>query len=192
MPPMHTRKTSVLSPRRFSGVLLALTIAATPLAAETIDSIQRTLPAAPGGSLVVRPRGVTVEVRAGAADTVAIDIERKVSMSSKSDEERFLARRPITIEESDGTITIRETGDRERLGWSWFGGGRISGRFVITAPPRFSANLDTSGGDIRVEGLTGEGATASCTNVRGTINGGGPLVRASTRGGGIHIKRTDS
>jgi DUF4097 and DUF4098 domain-containing protein YvlB len=74
-------------------------------------------------------------------------------------------------------------------------GGRYSfnshsGDIVLTTPSGFELNAATFSGDLRVDGLTGEGDTDRPGRTRrGTVGGGGAVVEAKTFSGDLRINR---
>ena len=188
--PLHTLP---LAGRRGSLVALAaFTLALTPsLPAETIDRIEKTLPAKPGGTLVVDLAGAKIDVRSAAGDAVAIDIERKIRASTKDAEERYLEEHAITIEKAGNVITIRQTKPGKQGWFTGFWSGlktKSSAECSVIVPREFNVDLDTSGGPISVRDLTGSvradtsGGSIRCENITGR-------VAADTSGGSITFVR---
>jgi len=109
----------------------------------------------------------------------------------------------VSAHTSGGSITIRETTGAVDASTS---GGSVSAR--LSAQPQESSRLSTSGGSINVELAPGvhvdvdastSGGSVSSDfpvptsgnhqNLRAAINGGGPLLRLRTSGGGIKIQK---
>jgi len=65
-----------------------------------------------------------------------------------------------------------------------------SGDIVLITPSGFELNAATFSGDIRVDGLTGQGETDRPGRTRrGTVGGGGAVVEAKTFSGDLRINR---
>jgi len=65
-----------------------------------------------------------------------------------------------------------------------------SGDIVLVTPSGFELNAATFSGDIRVDGLTGQGETDRPGRTRrGTVGGGGAVVEAKTFSGDLRINR---
>jgi hypothetical protein len=185
----------MISPRfpritlRVCALLTALVLLDMPLQGETVDRIEKTLEAQPGGKLVVKTAGARIEVSTAPGTSVQIDIERKVSASSKEAEDAYLAERAVTIEQNGDTITIRQAGGASnwslRDGWSRMR-TKADFRYTLVVPARFDVDLGTSGGSINVRDLEGEvradtsGGSIKCERIQGP-------VRADTSGGSVTL-----
>ena len=165
-----------------SILLLSSSLAAL---AATEEQINKRFDVQPGGKLVVDVDFGSIEVSTNATSGVMVDVWRKVSRSSRSDEEKFLRDHPVNISQEGNTLTIRSRRPEVR-GWLWNGRNRNEAKYILRVPAQFGAQLKTMGGGISVSDLTGE-----CTV--GTSGGGlkfarlhGPL-KGTTSGGGIHV-----
>lgn len=163
-----------------------------PLTAETVDVINKTFAAAPGGKLVVDVDTGGIESRGAPGSAVVIEITRKVSAASDAEEERILKEHVVTINQSGDVVTIHARGPRggNASWWRQLFGGGTSRRytFKVTLPAEFDVDLKTSGGGIDVATLTGD--------VRTNTSGGGLKftgitgnIRGNTSGGGIQLEQ---
>lgn len=165
-------------------LLLCLIASLTALAA-TEEQLNKRFPVEPGGTLVVDVDLGGIVVTTNAANEVAVDVWRKVTRKSKADEEAFLRDRPVTFTHEGNTVTVRSHA-KTKVSWSWGEGGRTEGKYTITVPARFNAQLKTSGGGIEVNDLTGDvkthtsGGGLRFARLRGPLDG-------DTSGGGIHV-----
>jgi hypothetical protein len=158
--------------------------------AVTEENKHETRPAKPGGTLVVDVDFGSIDVTPGANDTVVIDAHRKVEMSSKEKEEEYLTGAPITITTEGDKVILRAIHKHESLGrqfWRMMGHTRTEGHYAIKVPANFNLDLDTSGGDVSANGVTG--------NVKVDTSGGdltfGQIhgeLHADTSGGNITVK----
>lgn len=172
----------------FHRLLLATALALpgfAALRAETEENIQKKFEVKAGGNLVVDVDFGSIEVSAGSGQHVGIQITRRISRGSKSDEEDFLQERPVVVSQDGDTVTIRSKSEN-RTSWSWKGLQRNEAKYVVTVPARFNAKLKTSGGGIEVRDLEGEvkagtsGGGLKFARIKGPLDG-------RTSGGGIRL-----
>ncbi len=163
-------------------LLLASSLAAF---GETDEQITKSFAVHPGGKLVVDVDFGSIDITTNAANTVSVDVIRKVGRSSKADEEAFLRDRPVTFSQDGDTVTISSRAKTKLSGW-WHGFQRNEGKYTISVPAQFTAKLKTSGGGIAVSDLTGgveartSGGGLRFARLHGALNG-------ETSGGGIHM-----
>ncbi|HEX4666933.1 MAG TPA: DUF4097 family beta strand repeat-containing protein [Chthoniobacterales bacterium] len=157
------------------------------------ENIHETKAAKPGGTLVVEVDFGSIDITPGESDKVVIDAHRKVEMSSKEKEEKYLAAAPIRITTEGDKVMVRAIRKNESLGkqfWHMMGRTRTEGRYSIKVPASFNVDLDTSGGDVSAHGLTGEvkvdtsGGDLNFGQIHGDIH-------ADTSGGNITAKDCD-
>jgi hypothetical protein len=171
--------------------------------AETEEQINKRFSVEPGGKLVVDVDFGSIDVTTNATSEVVVDVFRKVTRGSKANEVAFLRERPVTFAQDGNTITVQSRA-RDRSGWSWRGKQRLEGRYTITVPAQFAAQIKTSGGGISVADLTGEvkantsGGGLKFARVHGSVGGhtsGGSVrvtnsegdLNVNTSGGGIDV-----
>jgi DUF4097 and DUF4098 domain-containing protein YvlB len=181
-------------------VLLASCLA---VYAETEEQINKSFAVQPGGKLVVDVDFGSIEVNTNASSEVIVDVVRKVTRSTKADEDAFLRDRPVTFSQDGNSVRITSRA-KTKLGNWWKGNQRTEGKYVITVPAPFSAQLKTSGGGVTVNDLTGDvkaetsGGGFRFARLHGMLDGGtsggairvtdceGPL-KVRTSGGGIEV-----
>jgi len=174
--------------------------------AATEEKINKAFPASPGGTLIVEVNFGAIEIVASPGRSEAsVDIWRKISRWSSSDEENYLKENPVEIIQDGTTLTIRARG-RANLSWSWFSAwrNRNEARYVVRIPEQFTTQLKTAGGSIDVSGVNGtvkadtSGGSLKFTRIQGSLNGGtsgGSItvddcdgkIHIGTSGGGIHV-----
>jgi hypothetical protein len=170
--------------------LTLVSLATLTASAATEENKHETRPAKPGGTLVVDVDFGWIAVSPGQNNQVVIDAHRKVEMSSKEKEQEYLAAAPITITTEGDKIILRAIHQHDSLGkqfWRMMGHSRTEGHYAIKVPANFNLDLDTSGGDVSANGVTG--------NVKADTSGGdlnfaqihGDL-HADTSGGDIVAK----
>jgi DUF4097 and DUF4098 domain-containing protein YvlB len=162
-------------------------------AASSEDNIHETRAAKPGGKLVVDVDFGSIDVAPGDSDKVVIDAHRKISASSKDKEEQYFKEVPVTITTEGDNVVVRAIHKNESFGsqfWHLLGRTRTEGHFTFKVPANFSVDLDTSGGDISTNGLTGDikvdtsGGDLNFSQIHGDIHG-------DTSGGDITAKDCD-
>ncbi len=180
-------------PRSMKTLLTTLIfVSLTTLAAfaTTEENMHETRGAQPGGKLVVDVEFGSIEVVPGDSDKVVIDAHRKITASSKEKEIEYFKNTPITITTEGNKVIVRAIHKSDSLGsqiWKLMGRTRTEGRYAIKIPASFSVDLDTSGGDITANGLTGEvksdtsGGDLNFGQIHGDIHG-------ETSGGDITAK----
>ena len=173
----------------FTTLTLVSLISFTSLAA-TEENKHETRPANPGGTLVVDVDFGSIEVTPGENDKVVIDAHREVEMSSKEKEQEYLAAAPITVTTEGDKVILRAIHKDESSGkrfWRMLSHTRTEGHYAIKVPARFSVDLDTAGGSISANGLTGtvKVDTSGGDLTFGQIHGD---IHADTSGGDITAK----
>jgi DUF4097 and DUF4098 domain-containing protein YvlB len=155
---------------KITTLLLAAALSAS---AASEEKIHETRPAKAGGKLVVDVDFGTISVAAGDSDKVVVDAYRKVEASSKEKEQEYLAAAPITITTEGDTIVVRARRKNNSLGsqlWNLLGHTTTKGRYTVRVPATFNTDLQTAGGDVSADGLTG-------------------TIKVSTSGGDLNFER---
>ncbi len=165
---------------------------AVPEPIEASEWLEESLPVQPGGTLFVRTVRASVDVRSHDTDEVRVEAEAR---GRRSDRVSFL----LDQSGNDVRFEVRIDG--------WLAGllGAIDVRVRLWVPRRYSLVLRASGGDVRVDGITGDvvlktsGGDASVTRTVGPIelvSSGGDLeivhvdgdVRVRTSGGNLALR----
>jgi hypothetical protein len=171
--------------------------------AETDEQINKEFAVQPGGKIVVEVDFGAIEVNTNGNNQVTVDVLRKVSRSTKADEEAFLRDHPVMFTQDGNTMTVSSRAKTKITGW-WHGFQRNEAKYTITVPAPFSAQLKTSGGGITVNDLAGgvkaqtSGGGLRFARLHGPLNGetsGGSIrvgdcegeLRIKTSGGGIDV-----
>jgi hypothetical protein len=155
--------------------------------AETEERINKRFTAESGGKLVLDVDFGSVEITTSQKPEVTIDVFRKVKRGGKADEEAFLKDRPVTIAQDGKTITVQSRATSKN---SWRGSQRTEGKYTISVPEQFNAQVRTSGGNISLADLRGEvkaktsGGSLKFANLRGKLEG-------DTSGGNIRVADCD-
>ena len=155
----------------------------------TEENTHETRAAKPGGTLVVDVDFGSIDVTPGDSDKVVIDARRKIEASSKEKEEEYFKAVPVTITTEGDKVIVRAIHKNESFGaqfWHLLGRTRTEARYTFKVPATFSVNLDTAGGDISANGLTG---TIKVDTSGGDLNFGQVHgdIHADTSGGRIEV-----
>ena len=186
---------------KLSPILLLVTCLAAR--AETEEQLSKRFVVQPGGKLVVDVDFGSITVNTNATSEVIVDVVRKVTRATKEDEEAYLTDRPVTFSQDGNAVTISSQGKSKGTGTSR-GRQRTEGKYTITVPAQFSAQLKTAGGAVTVNDLTGDvsantsGGGLQFARLHGPLDGGtsGGAIRVAdcegaqqvkTSGGGIDV-----
>jgi DUF4097 and DUF4098 domain-containing protein YvlB len=165
---------------------------AVPDPIESREWLEETLPVQPGGTLYVRSERGTVDVRSHDGDEVRVEAEAR---GRRAEQVRFV------LEQSGDDVRF----EARVSGWLTGLFGSLDVRVRLWVPRRYSLVLRSSGGDVRVDGITGDvsletsGGDASLTHTVGPIDlssSGGNLeivhvdgdVRVKTSGGNLALR----
>ena len=135
-------------------IATTLLVACATLSAETVETIEESLTLAPGGKLQVEVGFGSIEVKAHDSDEVVVKAVRKVSLGGESAEKKFLAENPVTISEKEGTVSVISKA-KSKSGWGWTGRRKTTAEYVVAVPSKCDTELKTSGGAIKITGLSG-------------------------------------
>jgi hypothetical protein len=158
--------------------------------AATEENLTKNFKAESGGTLVVDVEFGSIDVTTNTTAEVAVDVWRKVSRKNQTTEADFLREHPVEFVRDGNTVTVRCRHKQEISGWFGGGGNRNEAKYTIRLPAQFSAKLNTSGGGISVNDLTGEvkantsGGGLKFGRIHGPLNG-------NTSGGGIRVSDTE-
>lgn len=157
------------------------------------------------GTLEVQTSGGYISVEGSSSNTVRVEMYVRKNGHNLLPEDTNLKDWEIDISQS-GT-TIKAEAKRHGNNWNLFGGNNISISFVVYTPREMSSDLHTSGGHIKMRGLSGNqeiatsGGHLELANLKGTIDArtsGGHInvsdiqgdVEARTSGGHIEVRNS--
>lgn len=167
---------------RTSLLLFAFTLLAS---AASKEDVSRTMDVKPGEKLVVDVDFGSIDIAAGANDKVTLDAHRKVDFDNESSEKEYLANSAITVSKDGNVVTIRARGKKRHSHWN-FKHQEMDAKYTLRIPKQFEVGLNTDGGEIRVNGITGNvkartsGGDLEFAHLEGTLDG-------QTSGGGINV-----
>ncbi|HYM62318.1 MAG TPA: DUF4097 family beta strand repeat-containing protein [Thermoanaerobaculia bacterium] len=169
---------------RVTSVALVVALAlVVPATANIQNTVHRTFPVGAGGSLVVDADLGDISVATG-GDHVVVDVVRDANTSNQKRADEIFRDLALTFDQHGSEVRVQARYDRP---WSFFQfWNQLGLKFVITVPSRFSVDLHTSGGDIRIGNLAG---TVACHTSGGDIEIGriNGTVKAKTSGGNVKL-----
>lgn len=159
----------------------------TPLLAK---EIHKTFDADPGDELVLKTEGGSIEITTHSGNS----IEVYASVEGKQEDD-------FTISFQQSSDGLEIIGEREDHDWGWH---NLRVKYEIKVPDHFNLDLDTAGGSIEIDDLTGEidartsGGSISVGNINGNVSlntSGGSIstedimgeIDAHTSGGSIRV-----
>jgi len=155
--------------------------------AATEEKLNRQFTVQPGGTVVVDVDFGSVEINTNATAQVSVEVWRKITRRSSTEEEEFIKKHPVEFTQDGNTVTVRSrNSDKSSRGWSWSGKNRAEAKYTILVPAQFNARIKTSGGGIGVNDVEGNvkantsGGGLRFARLRGELDGG-------TSGGGIKV-----
>lgn len=162
--------------------------------AATEEHLDKRFAVQPGGKLLVDVDFGSIELATNNASEVTVEVFRRVVRPTRDEEEAFLAERPVNFSPDGNTLTIYSRANRPKE--TSRGTQRTEGKYVITVPSQFSAQLKTDGGTIDVSDLNGEvqansrGGDLKFARVQGRLEGvtAGGAVRVTGCDGAQHVK----
>lgn len=136
------------------------------------------------GDLFVSTSGGSIRVEGGNANSVKVEMYVKSNKHSDSKIKEML--------EEDYEIRIEKSGSRIEAvakkvskNWSWNG---ISISFVVYTPEKFACDLNTSGGSLKISGVSGRNHELKTSGGSITAEDMSGDLEARTSGGSITVK----
>ncbi|MDB6166552.1 MAG: putative adhesin [Lacunisphaera sp.] len=184
------------------GALLA---APALLSAKITRTVEKTFTVQPGGTLKVQTQGGDIKVLTGTGNEVKVTATQKIAADTDAKADELLKDLDLTIEQAGDNVTAISKYDRSG-GWHIGNWPPVHVSFTVVVPARYNVNLNTSGGDISLQGINGQaklrtsGGNLRLARVEGEVDGGtsgGDIileegtanVKLSTSGGNIHVDR---
>jgi hypothetical protein len=187
--------------------LIALFAGCLTLCAETQEQLNKQFTVSAGnGKLVVEVGFGAIDVKTNGSNEVTIEVLRKITRGNKAIEEQFLLDHPVEFSQDGNTVTVVSRAKTKNNSSLWHGAQRTDGKYIITVPALFAAQLQTAGGAVSVEDLSGgvkaetSGGRLGFARLHGDLNGataGGSIevtdcegtLRIHTSGGAIDVER---
>lgn len=183
-------------------IFLIAATAATCLFADIEDRFNRSVPAQAGGRLVLEAEIGSIRVEPGSANSIEVEVFRRIDAPSREESERILRDLDLEITPQGSEIRMRGV---FKNGWKPQSEVRSNGRrmcrdgkcleyarylrefeYRVRLPKQFNVDLHTSGGSIHVGDLSGEAkaATSGGSLTFGRIDG---PITGRTSGGSITL-----
>jgi len=150
---------------------------------EATETVTRSFPLSPGGTLDISTTNGRIEVVAGSSPTVEVKAVKVAKAATKEGAAELLKNLQIKEEVTPDLVKLRaERGKGGLTGW----GTSTEVRYFVQVPANTKVLLNTTNGEIEVVNVT---ASAQMETVNGQINarGLGGDVKASTTNGGVDI-----
>jgi DUF4097 and DUF4098 domain-containing protein YvlB len=197
-------KTTVLK-HQFAGLLAcaAVLLSALTVRADAEDRIKKTFSVNPGGQLTVRADRGSITVTTTEANSVDVEVIRKVKGASDAKAETMFKDHEVTFSQDGNSVEVTAKYKRELRFWEqiW---NRFQVQYLIAIPKKFNLDLKTAGGAITVADLTGKvrvetaGGSLKLASIDGSVWGktaGGSIalaagtgdVEVKTSGGSINV-----
>jgi Putative adhesin len=152
---------------------------------EATETVTRSFPLSPGGTLDIATTNGRIEVVAGSGPTVEVKAVKVAKAATKEGAAELLKNLQISEEVTPDLVKLRA--ERGKAGPTLKGWGTSAEvRYYVTVPANTKVLLSTTNGEIEVVNVT---ASAQLETVNGQINarGLGGDVKASTTNGGVDI-----
>lgn len=167
---------------------------------EMSETIKKSFPVSPGGSLTVKSSIGTVEVQAVDTNTVNIELVRKIKTANSEETDEILKNLRLDFVQNGNDINVIANLPEE---WDWERIKRLRLDFNISVPRSYNVNVWTVGiiktSDLRgTVKLSTAGFSVTTGNINGSLNlssAGGPInvgdvngpVAVSSAGGSVRI-----
>jgi hypothetical protein len=154
---------------------------------EATETVTRSFPLSPGGTLDIATTNGRIEVVAGTGSTVEVKATKVAKAATKEGAAELLKKLQIKEDVSADLVKLRAERDGGGNGpslHSW--GTSAEVRYLVTVPANTKLLLATTNGQIEVDGVKN---TAHLQTVNGTIKARGLSgeVKASTVNGGVDL-----
>lgn len=174
----------------FLPAVAAAALLAVPSYAGIASHITRTFNVSGAPRLVVDIDMGDVDVRAGAAGKVGVQVLRTVSTNDQAKAHELINKFTYDVQQNGNVVSVR-IDNRSRVWFDWGIGPRLRMKAVVTVPRNAVVQLATSGGDVIVLDLDGvvQARTSGGDILLGRLGG---QVKASTSGGDVTVKEMRS
>ena len=174
------------------------------LQAKITRTVEKTFTVQAGGDLKVQTSGGNIHVVTGSDNEIKVTARELINADSEAKADDILKDLNLTIEQQANNVTATAKYAKSG-GWHW-GSTPVTVSFTVSVPRHFNVDLNTSGGDIGVESISGRarlrtsGGNLKLDRIDGEVDGGtsgGDItlregtatVKLNTSGGNIHVDR---
>ena len=174
------------------------------LEARITRTVEKQFTGEPGGNLKVQTSGGDIQVVTGTGNEVKVTAKERINADSEEKADEILKDLTLTIEQEGKNVTATAKYEKSN-GWHW-GNTPVTVSFTVSVPKQYNVDLNTSGGDIGLESISGRarlrtsGGNLKIDRIDGEVDGGtsgGNInlregtakVKLRTSGGNIHVER---
>ena len=195
-----------MSIRVITGLVIALSTVCATAQAKVTRTVEKAFTVQAAGQLRVETQGGNITVKTDDGNTVRIVATQVIDAGNDADADRILEKLSLSFDQSGNDVTMRAAYEKRGLAITWGNWPPVQVSYTVTLPRKFNADLNTSGGDIRVGSLQGNvvartsGGNLVFERIDGDLDGktsggnvslveGTAKARLSTSGGNIQIDR---
>ncbi|HWW61687.1 MAG TPA: DUF4097 family beta strand repeat-containing protein [Thermoanaerobaculia bacterium] len=190
--------------RRHISLIALLVLIALSASASTDDVVRKGFNVTAGGRLTLEAGFGDVRIVTGGTG-VAIEVVRRARTNDREDAAEIFRDHEISFDQNGNDVIVKARYDRDNHWFHWDNG--LSVQWNIRVPAKYSVDVHTSGGDVKLTDVSGEvevrtsggdidaGRVSGPTNLRTSggdiaIDSASGNVTAHTSGGGITIGDT--
>jgi Putative adhesin len=176
------------------GALLASPVL---LQADIKRTVEKTFPVQPGGTLKVHTSGGDIKVVTGPGNEVKVTALQRIHTDSEAKADELLKKLDLRIEASGDSVTASAKYENSG-GWHFGSWPPVSVSFTVVVPAKYNVDLNTSGGDIGLESISGHarlrtsGGDLRIERVEGEVDGGTSGGNITLREGTARVSLTTS
>src|SRR5437762_11510719 len=180
---MNTKTKVAVGAGFFSGLLVVI---GTVVGAEYDQKIEKEFQVSTGGTLSVQADRGSIEVNSDASDKVHVRVLRHIKGGSQAQADELFANHDVTFRQDGNTVSVIGRNKKDQFRFGSFRQPSLQVRYEIRVPRKYNAELNTSGGDIRLGELEGAVITRTSSGSidLGTISG---RIESSNSGGDILV-----
>ena len=195
-----------MSIQAIAAAFLLLATVSGAVQAKVTRVVEKAFTVQAAGQLRADTQGGNITVRTDDGNTVRIVATQLVNAGNDAEADRILEKLSLSFDQSGNDVTVRSTYEKRGLSITWGSWPPVQVSYAITLPRKFNADLNTSGGDIKVASLQGNvnartsGGNLVFERIDGDLDAktsggnvslleGTAKARLSTSGGNIQIDR---
>jgi DUF4097 and DUF4098 domain-containing protein YvlB len=139
-----------------------------PATAALSSNLHQVFSASPEGRFALQADQGNIEIRAGPDDRLEIEVVRRVTRASDQKARQVLAAHEVSFRQDGPLVSVKAKLHRDQFKRNWLGSGPdLQVSFVISVPTRYSLELGTQAGSIKVGVCQGPVvATTSAGSIR--------------------------
>lgn len=171
-------------------------VGAGPLTASIVRNVEKTFAVQPGGTFKASTQGGDIVVKTDDIAEVRVVARQKIRAATEAEADRLLEKLALTMEQTGNDVTVEAKYEKPALGFRFGSWPPVQVDVLVTLPRRFSVDLQSS--KSAVEGAVDAGLLKARINLDLNTSGGdikvddlSGTVRAGTSGGDVVIARID-